>query len=304
MGFGDSNKEGEKRESLIDKKMRQQQEILSSIDFDSIYDQPPHMDNGTMTESTTTKKTFFVYGDKNDGKTIISYGLLDDGDTALVLSFDNKSDRPLDAREGLKALRNAPITIKVINASVLYNQVDGPTMLETAEHTYLYVMKLLADFADPTNVKAKINGKIPDWIIIDGTERLNAIMEMYMRKSNGLMFNAGVPQHIWKVRRQYLNSIYSKSFETATKGVIYTSFCGMAEIIDSGTVVQRKEIPKWIGNVMEETDVQIRAFATRDGKKSKFTARIHGSKYPFSYPDGDYDVTDKRLSKVITNGVD
>ena len=299
MAFGD--KKTESRPSLIEQKMKTRETMLADIDFDSIYDEEPSMHEGEMKELKEQRKTFFVYGHKNDGKTIVSYGLLNDGESALVLSFDNKSERPLDAREGLKALKNAPITIKVINTSKYYNQMDSNTILTTAEKTYHMVVKILDDFADPENVKAKINGKKPDWIIIDGTEKMNTIMEMYMRKSNGLMPNAGVPQNCWKDRKQYLNNIYSKCLLACNIGVIYTSFVGVDELIDNCTTIQKKEVPKWIGDVRDETDIQIRAIAFRDGKKSKYIARIHGSKYPSSYPDDDYDVTDTRLVKVLEN---
>lgn len=291
MGLGTSSST-EKREPLIEQKMREKQNLFADIDFNSDYEQSENM-------PSTHKKIVFVHGDKNDGKTIAAYGFLEDDETALVLSFDNKSSRPLDVKEGLKFLRNAPITIHVINASKHYNMTDDATMLSTAELTYFYVVKILTDYMDPDNEKAMINGKAPDWIIIDGVDRMKSIFEMYMRKKNGLQPVAGVPIYMWQDRKNCLDNVYDKSLQGSTKGVIFISYSDVKELVDNCTVVKRKEVPKWFGKLKEETDIEIRAHAERDGKNSKYFAKICGSKFPNSYPDGDYEITGRRLCDVI-----
>lgn len=294
MGLGTGNTE--KKEPLIEQKMREQKNLLEGIDIDSDYEQTENM-------VSTHKKIVFVHGDKNDGKTIAAYGMLENNETALVLSFDNKSSRPLDVKEGLTFLRNAPITIHVINASKHYNMTDEQTIFSTAELTYFYVDKILKDYMDPNNEKAKIGGRTPDWVIIDGVDRMKSIFEMYMRKKNGLQPTSGVPIYVWNDRKQFLNNVYDLSLKCCNTGVIYISYSDVKELVDNCVVVKKKEVPKWFGKLKEETDIEIRAHAERDGKNARYFAKICGSKFPNSYPDGDYDITNKRLSDVL-NDVD
>ena len=71
------------------------------------------------------------------------------------------------------------------------------------------------------------------------------------------------------------------------------------EIIDEGAVTKKVDIPKWIGSIMEETDVVIRAETKFENNRRIFYARVEGSKLPDKYPDGTYNITDKRTRDVI-----
>lgn len=289
MGFG----EKKEKTPLIEQKMKEKEDILKDIDFTALYT------DDVKAIKHRGKKVIMVYGDKNDGKTVVAYGVMDDNDTALVLSFDNMSDRPIDDEEGLSFLKDAPLTIKVINASQYYSTADKVVMLETAALTYAMVDRVLNDYTDPKNTEAKINGERPDWVIIDGTERMTRILEMCMRKNNGIPVIGGVPQQIWMDRRNMFDNIYNKSLDLSKKGVIYTTYSDVRELVDNFTLKNKKEYPKWYYDLKEETGIEIRAMAKREGKIPKYIAKISGSKYPNSFPDGEYDITNKRLVNVL-----
>lgn len=294
MGFKD-NAEGKKKVSLMEQKLQEAQELTDDIDWDNV----------TLDLDTYDKLVFFIYGDKNDGKTVLAYSLMEDGDTALVISLDKQSHHAIKEIPHLREkIDNGTIKIEVINASVYYNKTDSATMLVTAMKTYNYIVGILDRYMDPKNEKYKIDGKKPTWVIIDGTERLNNILEMTMRKNNGIRPYDGISNfNLWKERNQYIDNIHEKSLDLSEKGVIYTSYIVVKEIINSATVVKSKEIPKWIGQIMEETNIQIKAEADRDGRTEKYYAHVI-SKRPSRYPNGKFDVTNRTLREAVEHGYD
>jgi hypothetical protein len=239
-------------------------------------------------EDTEIKKEIFtVYGHKNDGKTTISYGIPYKGDKILVFSFDNKSTRPKDA----DYIMDGNLHIKVINAIKYLDKSSDKKLLESSQKTHAFILSMLA--------QAKLKFA-PDWIMFDGTEVMSSIMELVMRSHNNLGPYQGIANRsLWRERRQYIDDIHMKSIEIASKGLIYTMYSQKDEVIDDGGVVMKKDVPKWIGSVMEETDIVIHAESKFENGKKSFYAKVEGSKIPTRYPDGIYNVTNKRFRDVI-----
>lgn len=235
------------------------------------------------------KEIYSVYGMKNDGKTAVCYGIPAPNSKVMVLSFDNKSARPKD----LPFIKIANLDIKVFNAIKHIDRSSAETYQATSEVTYFYIMSML------DQAKEKFN---PDWIVIDGTEVMSSVMEQVMRIRNKLAPYQGITNlNVWKERKQYIDDVHAKATKTAKLGAIYTMYTDQHEVIDKdGQVLRKKDIPKWIGSVMQETDVTIRVDAIFEKDKRMYYAFVEGSKLPEKFPDGKYDVTGKRIIDVVS----
>ena len=239
-------------------------------------------------DSNEKKEIFTVYGHKNNGKTTISYGIPNPGDKILVLSFDKKSTRPKDA----PYITNGKLTISVKDAIKYLDKSSESKYLESSRKTHAFILSLLEQAKDKFD---------PDWVMFDGTEVMSGIMELVMRSKNNLKPFQGVANRsLWRERRQYIDDIHNKASKIAKKGVIYTMYSQKDEVIDQdGTVLKKVDIPKWIGSIMEETDIVIHAEAKFENNKNMFYARVEGSKLPEKYPDGMYNITNKRFRDVV-----
>jgi hypothetical protein len=247
----------------------------------------PEFDFDDAEDTDEKKEIFSVYGYKNDGKTTISYGIPYKGDKVLVFSFDNKSIRPRDA----PYIKDGNLNIKIINAIRFLDQSSEAKYLETCLTTHAYVLSILEQS------KEKFS---PDWVMFDGTERMSGIMEIVMRAKNNLRPYQGIANRsLWRERKQYLDDIHQKAVDVAGKGVIYTMYSQKEEIIDEGAITKKFDIPRWIGSIMEETDIVIHAEAKFENNKRIYYARVEGSKIPDKYPDGVYNISGKRARDVI-----
>lgn len=241
-----------------------------------------------LLDTANSKKIITVYGHKNDAKTATAYGIAKKGEKIAVLSFDKKSDRPLQ----LDFIKKGGTDIKVFDA-ILYLDKSTPELYQTtAEKTYIFVLKLLE------GIKEKYK---PDWVIIDGSEFLNKILEQVMRKRNGVLPYQGVAnQNIWKERTQYIDDVHNQALAAATKGIMYTTYVNKDSVIKDGQVIQQKDMPKWLGDVMAQTDVIVRVVTNYAGGKNEYKAIIESSKFPKEFPPKEYIITDKKLIDVIT----
>jgi hypothetical protein len=233
------------------------------------------------------KEIFTVYGSKNSGKTSTSYGIPHANDKVLVLSFDKKSTRPKDA----KYITGANLTIHVIDAIKFLDKSDDKKYLDSAVLTHKFIISML------NQAKEKF---APDWVMFDGTEVMNGLMELVMRSHNNLKPYQGIANRsLWRERRQYLDDLHMKAVEVASKGVIYTMYSTKDDIVEEGNTIKKTDVPKWIGNIMEETDMVINTYVKSENGKNVFYAKIEGSKLPDSYPDEVYNVTNKRLRDLV-----
>jgi len=266
-----------KDDSLLKKKVEEIKQIEEKAKFEFSYEDAEEEDIG--------KLVFSIYGLKGAGKTSVAYGIPEEGEKVVVFSYDHKSKMPL----AFPFLKDK-IKAKVLNAVKPLDKSSKELYLLTSEVTYEYNLFLLKKVEEIEE---------PDWIVFDGTEVLSNILEMVMRKRNNLLPYQGIGNpNIWKERKQYIDDIHSKAMAIAKRGVIYTMYTEKDEIIKDGEVIRRKDVPKWIGSIMLETDVVIKTESEFEQGKKKYYAVIESSKIP-TFPEGIYDVTGRRLIDVL-----
>ncbi len=273
--------EDAKQKLLLDKvktlKQNRDEEIVPDFNIED-----------ALLDTTNSKKIITVYGHKNDAKTSTAYGIAKKGEKVAVLSFDKKSDRPLQ----LDFIKKGGTEIKVFDAIMHLDKSTPELYQTTAEKTYVFVLKLLE------GIKEKYK---PDWVVIDGSEFLNKILEQVMRKRNGVLPYQGVAnQNIWKERTQYIDDVHNQALAAAKKGIMYTTYVNKDSVIKDGQIIQQKDMPKWLGDVMAQTDVIVRVSTNYVGGKNEYKAIIESSKFPVEFPPKEYVITGKKLIDVIT----
>ena len=210
-------------------------------------------------EQGSGKEVYAIYGDKGDGKTTLSLSF---PGTITVLSFDNK------ATIVKNNFYNGDNRIKIFNA-LRYLEKTPEKYFDTSEITYNYIIALLEKLKEQS-----------DWILFDCAEEMTVICEMIMRKRNNIkLFGGIVNQNVWKERNMLIDSIHKKALNCCTKGLIYTLYIKKDEIIEEGQVVTKKDVPKWTGIILLESDFVIRAELQYDKEIGKQCfARIWSSK--------------------------
>lgn len=199
-------------------------------------------------EELTDKLVYTIYGEKGSGKSTSSLSF--DG-KIVCLSFDHKSITIKD--EFFKERK-----IKVFDG-VRYYEKSPKTQTKSAYKTFHYLQDLLNKFVNSENK--------PDWIVIDGLEVLNVICEMAMRYDRQYKPYQGISNlNDWKYRNDMLNQLHLLSVKGSNKGVIYTTYTKIQETMEDGVVIEKKEIPKWFGNVLMETDIVLKTVVSSDNK--------------------------------------
>lgn len=217
----------------------------------------------------SSKEVFCIYGKKGVGKTVLALSF---PGTITALSFDKKTMMPK-----MNFFKNDP-RIKVFDAVKFYERGTDEKN-ESSEKTYNYVIFLLDEIA-----KSK-----PDWILIDGVEIMSKIAEGVMRFRHKLSPYQGITNlNIWKERNDVVAQIHRRAVDACKKGVIYTTYTQLEEIVQEGSIVTRLEVPKYIDEVMWETDFVLHIINNFDEKtkKSKFMLRIVSSKNDTKMPTG------------------
>ena len=138
-----------------------------------------------------------------------------------------------------------------------------------------------------------------DWIVIDGTEILEQLAEMYMRHRHGLGPIEGIRNlNIWKERKWILRDVHNKALTSAKRGVIYTVYPTWSERIISGEVVDRRQEPKWLEVILFETDIIL--WTKYDEANKRFLVEVQSSKLDSLLPTGQvYDVTGRPLGSQL-----
>src|SRR3990167_1948211 len=230
------------------------------------------------------KVVFTIWGRKGDAKTSTALGF---PGTLACLSFDGKTNIIK------KTMFNDDDRIRVYDA-LKYDERGLEKRLDSAVRTKEYLAFLLDN----------ISKNPPDFILIDGVETFTRIMENVMRKKSNLGPISGVPTNNWKMRKALVDSFHLRCFNIAKKGVIYTTYPNDStrnEIVQEGTVITRKELPKYTDLIIEQTDVVIRVTNDYDSKSSSSSIKLRcdSSKYPSIIRTGTaIDITGKKVSDV------
>lgn len=234
----------------------------------------------------TSKRIISIYGDKGTGKSTLAYSLMAPKDSCYVLSFDKKSMSPLD----INVIKNMGLDVKVVNPTRYYTKRTDPIWLSSALESVDYINHLL-DYAEKHEF---------DWIIIDCTEILDEIAQFAMRARYKCGCFGGVQIPFWKERRRILDNVHDRAITLAKKGVIYTFYPTTEDIlVRNGQVIDSKTAPKWIGKILNETDITIHTKSMFNNQNWQFMANIESSKDLF-YKGGEYNVTDAPLYNILS----
>ena len=230
-------------------------------------------------DTNLIKEVYTIWGRKGEGKTSLALGF---PGTKCCISFDNKT---IQTKNNVyKDEDNIHVW-----SGIKYYDSSTPNVLDSAEKSLKYIYLL---------IKNVIAEKEPDWILFDGLEVFIRMAEFLMRKRNFLKPYQGISNlNVWKERNSYIDKIHNLALRTAKKGVIYTTYTERKEVIKDGTVVERDESPKWMGDVMLQTDFTLNAYSTfnkEEGKK--FFVHINNSKNDKRLKTGTtHDITGKTL---------
>ena len=247
-------------------------------------------------DRTPQKLTITVYGAKDSGKSTQTFAL---PGSKFVLSFDHRSK---DARDN--SIHKGDASIHVFNGAKYFNEFD----FTTAELSVEFIMAGLAWAAEYYR---------PDWVVIDGYERLEKIADAVMRHKHGLAHDGKVPDwNYYSTRNTVVKAIWHRALETARLGIVFCCYYKEKVLArENGETVLSKKAPHWIDLVEQETNITVETTKAYSPllKKFIYTAvvdckkdwdgdlygRIFGSGETFDLTDGKVLPWKERLVKVI-----
>lgn len=270
-----SSKKEEDMMTYATKQTTKQTDSESVIDNDSGF---------TYEESKDTGKTIItIAAEKGCGKTRFALGL---PGVICALSFDRKTTSVKST-----CYNNDP-RIHVVDA-VKYYTPDSDLVCESAVKTYDFIMWNLDQFKQFS----------PDWIVFDAAGVEAKVSEFTMRHRQGLKPYQGIANmSVWKIRNAILDTMHQKAVSIAKKGVIYTTYTQFAEIVIDGTTITKEKVPKYVADVLMETDIVLMIEKKYDPKtrKTKFFLRCDSSKFDSVIPTGFYeDITDRKVENIL-----
>lgn len=212
-------------------------------------------------EEDNDKIIYTIAGDKGTGKTTSAMLLRQGDESMLAISFDHKTTVIKNN------MYNKNPKIKVFSG-VKYLDRSPDRLVSSAKKSYEFVYSLIK--------KAR-----PNWILIDGLGVLHNICEMAMRNDRGYKPYQGVSNmNDWKYRNDMMAELHTLCLTQCKKGIIYTTYTKTEELIYEGNIIEKKEIPKWFGNVLEETDITLMSSVIEDSEgKPLYQVRVENSKY-------------------------
>ena len=274
-------------DSLISSKKEDTVQITkpTTVQTDDVDSKSISDDSGfTYRESTDTGKTIItIAAEKGCGKTRFALGL---PGVICALSFDRKTT-------SVKATcyDNDP-RIHVVDAVEFYTP-DSDLVCESAIKTYDFIMWNLDYFK-----RFK-----PDWILFDAAGVEAKVAEFAMRHRQGLKAYQGIANlSFWKIRNAILDTMHQKAVSIANKGVVYTTYTQFSEIVVDGTTTTKEKVPKYVADVLMETDIVLMIEKKYDPKnhKTKFYLRCDSSKFDKVIPTGFYeDITDRKIENIL-----
>jgi len=230
------------------------------------------------------KTTIVFYGRKGEGKTYATFKL--PGNIACI-SLDDKAKK-------IKDLFHAKDKrIKIYNAMKFYRESPEKEQVRTGKKTFDYVIFMLEEIA-----KQKVK---PDWIVIDGLEILHRMCELDMRYQKGLLPYQGFKELVWwRIRRDNLALIHRLAYGLSNKGVAYTTYLKKERIADEVDDTEiADDVPKWVGVIMEKTDVVFKCFKKWIKQQMIFRVTIESSKEE-RFPSGRIlNVTDSSVHEQL-----
>jgi hypothetical protein len=222
--------------------------------------------SGFTTEESTAgaKLAVLIYGYKGTGKTALAFAA---PGVIACFSYDGKSMR---IKENPKLFSNDD-RIHIWDVTPVFDKSSEKAFKESSGQAVEYVYYLLKHMED----KVK-----PDWIVHDGSEILQKCCEMQMRIQKNLAPFAGTPnRNVWKLRNLIIDHIHLQSMRIAKKGVIYTTYVNLKEIMKADGTEVKDEHPKWIGEIETATDIVIRMNAAATQRRGRrFFAYIESNK--------------------------
>ena len=135
--------------------------------------------------------------------------------------------------------------------------------------------------------------------MFDMEEEFESLIEQVMRYEFNLDPYQGIANlNIWKDRKNKFFSIVNKALSIANKGLIFTTYADMSELITQGEVVNRKEVPRWSVYLAMVTDVVLHTFI--DDRTGEFKVKVVSSKFDDYIPTGQvFNVHNKRFYDLL-----
>jgi hypothetical protein len=253
-------------DSLLPKDPVQRDVSREIEDLDKInYDLSPDNSRGKLVITS--------HGEKGAGKTygvfLITSGRMGGfpAGKTVAISFDNKTK--------ITKEQHFPTDDITVYDGKRYYREDPTQCTKSGMMTYKYMQKLLESY--------KVDQ--PDWIVFDGFTVMAMILEMAMRYKHGLQPSEGIAnRNVWKDRARFVQDIHNVACRIAKYGVAYVTYSDKNEIVESGTVVSRTDVPKYVDVVMQETDVVLHATKAKGKDGDLFYIRVESTKYR-SYVD-------------------
>jgi len=225
------------------------------------------------------KHIIMIYGLKGAGKTSLSFSF---PKSHNCVSFDKKAT-------SIKEASTNKDHITVFDGARYFDKSSPNNWLNSSEKSWKYLNGLINQVTE-----------FPDWFDIDGGDVFHKMAEMVMRGRNNLMPFQGISNlNVWKERNMYIDQLLAMCFDKSKKGVIWTSYIDEHTEIVDGDFKIRQGIPKWIGNVMMETDVVIRVERETKENGQRFYATVETSKWDKIPESGKVDITNKGISALI-----
>lgn len=279
-------KEHKPKEKPKEPKKEEQDNLFGDDD-----EEPPKVNEDsefdTSPEEGQGKPVTVIYGRKGHGKTHFAYNF---PGSISVLCFDDKSQliaKKFNKKEGKDR-------IKVFNGTRYLDKKSEDDWLETANTSWRYIQVLLDKIEKANNT---------DWMMVDGGEITHQMLEMVMRYQNDLRAFQGIAnKNVWKYRKMLIDQLLTRCTDIAKKGVIWTSYVRVQELVQDGDMVGTDEMPKWIDAVLYRTDTVIRVQRKTTKNGQRFYATVETSKWDAIKDTPRVDVTDKGLEKILAEG--
>ena len=239
-----------------------------------------------------SKDIIAVYGDKGDGKTTLTYGLIAPGSNVKVLSFDTNSVLPME----LDYIKNQNLVIQVLDSLRPYDRSTAEEMLRTSKIVCDWNTYLLNAIKEKDDT---------DWIVVDGIEQYTEVCENAGRLELKIdKFQGVANQNLWKIRNMLIDNLHDKCVATARVGVIYIMYPKTdTTIVRMGQVIESEKVPKWASKVMKESQIVVHAVRETAKEDARYFAIVESSKKEKKYPPGKYDVTGTTLYNLINGKV-